>query len=344
MSASAAQLGEDDVAHLDSVASGAAEDAVHGAQRGIVSEQGADAVREPSSTSAPRSAAKKPSLLSDLLMLGKPGIVRMCVITTIGGLWLAPMPVSLTVALSAVVGSSLAVICANALNMIWERNADRLMARTRGRPLAAGRMETQTAAVFAAVTGILGLLVLALGTNLLTAGLALFAILSYVLVYTPMKYRSPAALVIGAFPGAIPPLLGWTAATNDLSTPGLILFGILLIWQVPHFLAISLYRMKEYEAAGIRCAPLVRGVMATKLQAIAWSLALVPVSLALTPLGVTGPLYFAVALIAGLVYFAWGLTGLREGADGAWARGYFFASLVYLPVITAALILDALLF
>ena len=141
-------------------------------------------------------------------------------------------------------------------------------------------------------------------TFLLTAGLALFALVSYTLVYTPLKRRTPLALVIGAVPGAVPPLLGWTAASGSLELPGIVLFGILLVWQIPHFIAIALYRKTEYARAGIRVVPLVRGDAMAKIQAVAWAGALVPLSLMLTLLGIAGSFYLVVAMLLGMAFLA----------------------------------------
>jgi protoheme IX farnesyltransferase len=290
---------------------------------------------------------KGPSRGADYLALTKPGIVRMCLLMTAGGLWLAPATSTgstWTIWLMALLGSSLAVASANAFNMVWEREGDRLMARTRTRPLAAGRLDVVSSSVFAGLLGLSSMVVLALGTNWLTTGLAAFALLSYVLIYTPLKRRTPLALVIGAVPGAVPPLLGWTAVSNSLDLPGIVLFGILLVWQMPHFLAISIFRKQDYADAGIRCVPVVRGETVAKIQAIVWAAVLIPVSLSLTPLGVTGDIYLVVALFAGLSYLGFAMVGLgREGVGNLrWARQLFALSLVYLPVVTVALVVDLL--
>lgn len=289
---------------------------------------------------------KAPSRLGDYLALTKPAITRMCLITTGGGFLLAPRPegeLSLWVFFAAILGTALAVGSANALNMWWERGPDQLMARTKHRPMAAGRLSSRAGLIFGAALGVLGLVVLLLGTNLLTAALGAFALVSYVAVYTPLKYRTPAALVIGAVPGAMPPLMGWTAVTGQLDAAGMTLFGILLIWQIPHFLAIALYRKKDYARAGIKVVPVVRGDLVAKRQAVAWTTALLPLSLLLTPLGVTGTFYFVVALVAGLGFLVWSLTGLRADAGPKWARGFFFASLAYLPLVTLGLVIDVAL-
>jgi heme o synthase len=282
----------------------------------------------------PRASAR------DLLALTKPAVTRMCLFTTLGGLLLAPGSLSPWLAFVTILGTGLAVAGANAFNMWWERDIDRKMARTRRRPLPAGRMAPTTAVRFAWACSIASIVVLGLGTNLLTALLAAAAIASYVLVYTPLKVRTPAALVIGAIPGAAPPLLGWTAVTGTIDAPAVVLFLVLLVWQIPHFIAIALYRKQEYARAGIRVVPLVRGDAIAKIHAVAWTLVLVPLSLMLTPMGVAGGTYLASALILGMIFAGWSFTGLDNAAGARWARGYFFASLVYLPALTLALVLD----
>ena len=276
----------------------------------------------------------------ELIALTKPGVTRMCLLTTLGGLMLAPVPFSWPVCISAMLGTAACVGGANAFNMWLERDADARMSRTRRRPLPAGRLHPDQAVRFAWLLAIVGVAVLALGTNLLTAVLGALAIASYVLVYTPLKYRTPLALVIGAVPGAAPPLLGWTAATDSIDAPALVLFAILLVWQLPHFLAIALYRQDDYAKAGIKVVPVVRGVPIAKIQAVAWSMVLVPLSLMLVPLGVAGDTYMLVAFLLGSAFLGWAFTGLDDRAGVRWARGFFLASLVYLPALTIALVLD----
>ena len=146
-----------------------------------------------------------------------------------------------------------------------------------------------------------------------------------------------------AVPGAIPPLMGWTAATGRIDAPGLVLFGILMVWQLPHFIAIALYRKPDYARAGIRTLPVVRGDKVAKAQAIAWSTALVPLSLMLVPLEVASWLYGGIALALGLWFLTWSLRGLKADSGTPWARKFFLASLVYLPALTLALALDVAL-
>ncbi len=286
--------------------------------------------------------AEGPGLLRDLVALTKPSVTGMNILMTLGGLAMAGVGADWTLIALTVLGTSGAVASANALNMVWERDGDKLMARTAGRPLPTGRMSPAVAALFGVVIGICGVALLAM-VNLTTAGLGLFALLSYVLVYTPMKRRAPLSLLVGAVPGAIPPLMGWTAVTGRLDLPGLVLFGILLVWQLPHFIAIALYRKADYARAGIKTVPVVRGDAVAKAQAIAWCTALVPLSLMLVPLEVAGWFYGTVALGLGVWFLAWSLKGLKRGAGAPWARKFFFASLIYLPVLVLALALDVAL-
>src|SRR6185312_1895018 len=191
----------------------------------------------------------------DFIALTKPRITTMVIVTTAGGLFLAPSEVSARVALCAILGVSMIVAGANALNMYIERDVDRHMTRTRNRPLPAGRVSPRAALIFGVALTVLSLPILAFGVNPLTAMLAALANVIYVLAYTPLKQRSHLALEVGAIPGAMPPLLGWTAATNRVDAAGLVLFAILFFWQLPHFHAIALFRREEYARAGLQVLP-----------------------------------------------------------------------------------------
>lgn len=279
----------------------------------------------------------------DYWLLTKPSINRMCLITAAGGIALAPGAIGAWGVVWALLGTALAVGSANALNMWWERNTDRAMKRTQDRPLAARRISDVGALAFGVALGVLAVVVLGAGTNAATTLVGLFALLSYVLVYTPMKYRSPLALVIGAIPGAAPPLMGYTAVTGAIDPVGLALFATLFAWQMPHFLAIAVFRRHDYAAAGIRTVSVVRGNHVAKVQALLWSLVLLATSVALTPLGVTGALYAGAAVVLGLAMIAYAALGFRATNDARWAYRYFALSLIYLPVLVLALVLDVVL-
>jgi protoheme IX farnesyltransferase len=277
------------------------------------------------------------------IVLTKPTITALSVLMAAGGLVLAPVKLNLLTAVLALLGTAFAVASANVLNMYLERETDGLMKRTRSRPLPSGRMNPNAALGFGIGLGVAAMLLLAIGVNVITAVLGCFALLAYVFVYTPLKRKTPLALIIGAVPGAIPPLMGWTAATGEISAPGLVLFAILLLWQLPHFLAIAMYSKADYARAGILTVPVVRGDRVARLQALAYATMLVPVSLLLVPLGVAGWLYFSVASAVGVWFALKGFRGFTPAAGTRWARQFFFASLIYLPVLTAGLMLDALI-
>lgn len=285
------------------------------------------------------------AIVADYIALTKPSINRMCLLMVAGGMVMAPTAgADIATILGALIGTALAVGSANALNMWLERGTDGLMRRTRTRPLPNGRISERGALVFGIIIGLVGTGVLATTTNLVTTVIGGLAIVSYAWVYTPLKYRAPMALAIGAIPGAVPPLMGWTAMTGTLDfvadAPGLIVFAILFIWQMPHFLAISVFRQRDYEAAGIRTVPAVRGLRVTKLQAILWAATLIPVSLLLLPTGVAGAIYGITAGLAGLAYLVFTVVGLWAPNDTRWAWRLFGFSLVYLPVVVVALSID----
>jgi protoheme IX farnesyltransferase len=228
------------------------------------------------------------------------------------------------------------------MNMVLEREGDKRMVRTRRRPLPSGRMATWVAVVWGLGTVVAAAVILWTQVNALTCGLAMLAFVLYVGVYTPAKRRTPQALAIGAVPGAMPPLIGWTAATDQVDAVGLVLFSVLLLWQLPHFLAIAIYRLRDYAAAGILTVPLVRGEEVAKVQSLVYTIFLFPVSLLLVPLGGAGSVYFTVSSVLGAWFFILGVRGFEPGAGTVWARQFFLASLVYLPVWVIGLVLDVL--
>jgi protoheme IX farnesyltransferase len=279
--------------------------------------------------------------VADVIALGKPRITMMVLITAAGGLWLAPTTMAPARVIITLFGIALVVMAANALNMYLERETDALMTRTRNRPLPAGRMAPEIAlglGIFAAVIA----LPLVRVANPLTALLALGSFLAYVCVYTPLKRRSTLALLVGAVPGAMPPLMGYTAATGKLDATGLALFAILFAWQVPHFIAISMFRADEYARAGLKVVPIERGVAGAKLRILVWSLVLFAASLAILRTGVAGRFYEGAAFALGAVLLAlagYGLRGDTPERTNRWARWFFLYSIIYLPVLFAALVI-----
>jgi protoheme IX farnesyltransferase len=291
-------------------------------------------------TAPVRAQTSQRQLAQDLLLLAKPRLSGLVVLTSAGGLALAPAAVGSARAILTVLGIAAVVGAANALNCFLERDIDARMRRTRDRPLPAGRVEPFTALALGIVVPAFAIPALALIANPLTALLAFIALVTYVAIYTPMKQRSTLALFVGAVPGAIPPLMGWTAATGRVDAGGLALFALLFAWQIPHFLAVSLYLREDYARGGLKVFSIVHGERVTRAWIAAATLALVPVSLALVPLRVAGPWYGATAAFLGAGLAALALAGLgKEG--GRWARSFFLATLVHLTVLFIALFASA---
>jgi protoheme IX farnesyltransferase len=280
------------------------------------------------------------SAVADLVTLAKPRITALVMATFAGGMWLAPGHLPRWRAFMTLLGTALIVGAANALNMFIERDVDKLMARTAGRPLPQGRLSSSAALVFGTSMVAIALPLLLLAGNLVTGVLGGLAFISYVAIYTPMKRTSSAALFVGAVPGALPPLMGWTAVTGRVDAGALALFGILFLWQIPHFLAIAIYRSDDYGRAGFEILPLSIGDRPTRFVIVASSAALVAASLLLGSLHVAGAIYSATAALLGICFILCGLAGLRRAASRLWARSLFFASLVYLTLLFAALIVD----
>jgi protoheme IX farnesyltransferase len=278
----------------------------------------------------------------DLIALTKPRITMMVLVTAAGGMWLAPGALELSAAAVMLLTTGMVVGAANALNCYLERDSDRLMARTANRPLPDRRLEPSWALLLGISMGLFAVPTLTLAVNPMTGLLGAIALISYVAIYTPMKQHTPAALFVGALPGALPPLMGWTAVTGSIAAPGLVLFGVLFFWQIPHFIAISVFRQEEYERAGLKVLPSVHGIQSTKTQSTLYAAALWGVSLLLVPYGIAGSLYLVAALGLGGYFFWTSVRGFWAVDDDAWAKKLFVASLIYLTALFAALIVDAL--
>jgi protoheme IX farnesyltransferase len=223
---------------------------------------------------------------------------------------------------------------------LLERDSDALMRRTRLRPLPDGRLGARDALLFASMLSAGGLLILAAAVNVLSAAVALATLASYAVVYTPLKRRTSFATVIGAIPGALPPVIGWTAARGDLSQGAWVLFGIVFLWQLPHFLAIAWIYRDDYARAGIPMLPVIEpDGRSTARQTVVYSAALLPVALAPTLVGMSGLVYFggAFVLTAAFLGAAIAFAVSRAVPD---ARRLFFASIIYLPLLWILMIAD----
>ncbi len=273
--------------------------------------------------------------------LTKPRLSLLSVVTALVG-YLAALPARDWMGLfHFLVGTALCAAGAAALNQWLEREQDAVMNRTRGRPIPARQVTPKSALLFGVALSVVGCAQLYWGANLLTGFLGAATILSYVLIYTPMKRATRWATEVGAIPGAIPPLIGWAAAENSISTLGWILFGILAIWQIPHFMAIAWLYREDYERGGF---PML-SVIDTHGQRVArWALintvVLIPVSLLPTLLGYCGWIYTAVALVFGLWFLKRAFAFTRSDNREASARSLFINSILYLPAVLFSLVID----
>ena len=281
-------------------------------------------------------------VLRDLLALTKPRITALVLLTGAAGACLAPGHVPLARLLLSLAGTALIVGSANALNMWWERDVDGLMARTRNRPLPAGRMSPDVALAFGLALGAVSVPMLFL-VNLATGLLGLVSLVSYVAVYTPLKKHSHLALLVGAVPGAMPPLMGWTTATGAIGLGGALLFGVLFLWQLPHFAAISIFRASDYARAGMQVISVQKGEKTARHMIAVWTVLLVAASLLFSPLGLAGRAYLGIATALGAGFLALAFRGLRAGGRldvPRWAKHVFAYSIPYLSILLIALLLD----
>jgi protoheme IX farnesyltransferase len=298
-----------------------------------------DVSRSDTLAPVPPAAPRKSTRARDILALTKPRISVLSVATAAAGLGLAPGEASARLSLITLLGTLLLVGSASTLNMYLERDVDAKMSRTRNRPLPAGRLSASLALWFGLVQAAIAIPMLWLGANALTGALGALALVLYVLVYTPLKRRTTLSLLIGAIPGAMPPLLGWTAATGHISVPALAVFGVMFFWQIPHFIAIALFRTDDYVGAGLKILPAEVGPARARQQLFAYLVAQIAVTLVLVPLGLGGPVYLVGAILLGAWMLWLGLRGLRADADVPWARKFFIATVAYLPVLLCLLVM-----
>ena len=293
-------------------------------------------------TATPLNAAAlvEKSWLTLVCELTKVRLTTLVLLTTLVGFYLGSETMDFVLLLHTLLATALVACGASALNQWWEREADSKMRRTEDRPLPSGRLQPQTVLIFGGLCGIAGLVYLALAVNPLTSLLGALTLGTYVLVYTPLKRLTWLNTTVGAIPGALPPLMGWTAARNELSTEGWVLFAILFFWQIPHFLAIAWIYRDEYAKAGFIMLPGVdpKGVR-TASQAVSHTIALLAASLGPVVFRLAGPIYLVGALLLGIAFFYCAVQfsrrlGLPE------ARRLFFISIIYLPLLLGLLVLD----
>lgn len=280
------------------------------------------------------------SLVATYLELVKPRILILLLLVAIAGFGMATENWRSLLLLHLSLGVSLIGAATGTLNQWWERSSDAEMRRTKQRPLPTSRISPRTAFLFGSVTALAGVLYLSYFVNLITGLIGLFTILSYIFCYTPLKRRTPLSTVIGAFPGATPPLIGWAAVTNQIDLSGLVLFLIMFFWQFPHFLAIAWMYKEDYARAGIRMLPIVEPEgFITGRQILLYALVLLPISLLPTMIGMTGKIYFVGALLLSSWYLYCSFLTAKERS---WqqARRLLQASVIYLPILFLLMLLD----
>ncbi len=306
---------------------------------------GAPAIGAPGSLNpavdAGRETARSSSRFADYMELTKPRITFLVLVTTFIGFFMgARGAMDLPLLFHTLFGTALVAGGASALNQVLEHALDARMKRTRNRPLPARRLSVHEAQLFGVTLCAVGVLYLTFAANLLTGALAAATVASYVFLYTPLKTVTPLSTMIGAVPGALPPVGGWAAATNQVTPGAWILFGIVFAWQLPHFLAIAWIYRDDYDRAGYPMLPVLDRVgLATGRHMVVWSLALIPISLMPTLLFMTGTLYFFGALLLGLVFLAYSVLFTIFRTDRC-ARHLFLVSILYLPLLWGLMILD----
>jgi protoheme IX farnesyltransferase len=279
--------------------------------------------------------------MKDYIELTKPRITWLILMSTAVGYFFGHHGAwNIWSILNTIVGTALIASGTAALNQWYEREADRKMRRTADRPIPSGRLSADRALIFGILLSAAGFAELGFMLNWLSGLLGLFTLLSYLFLYTPLKQRTPLSTLVGAFPGAMPPIIGYAAASGVLDTQAWTLFAILFLWQFPHFLAIAWMYREDYERAGIVMLPVVQpSGEATARQIVLYSLALIPVSMAPSLLGMSGKIYFFGALALGLWYL---YSGVRVAFDRTIlrARAVLLVSVIYLPLIYGLMLLD----
>jgi protoheme IX farnesyltransferase len=276
--------------------------------------------------------------------LTKPRITAMVLLTVCVGYAIAPHVATPPMALLHVlIGAALSCSGAGALNQLIERDTDSVMGRTRFRPLPARRVPPWQALAIGVTLALGGVAYLLATTNRLTAAIDAATLVGYLLLYTPLKRVTPHSTLVGAIPGALPPVMGWTAATNEIGAGAAVLFAILFLWQIPHFLAIGRMYREDYARGGFPMLVVVDGAQEIAgHQMVVYALVLIPVSLLLAPLGLAGGFYFGCALFAGIAYVVAAVRAARDPGPRA-ARTLLIVSVLHLPVLLGSLLLERIL-
>jgi protoheme IX farnesyltransferase len=290
----------------------------------------------------PTTRVRRKSRVGNYVELTKPRLTLLSVLTTLAGFYVGTSgSVDAMLLLHTLAGTFLVGGGCGALNMYVEREHDGLMKRTMNRPLPAGRILPIEALLVGLLLTLGGTAYLMLAVNVTTGAIALVTAITYVLFYTPLKRLTPLNTLVGAIPGALPPVIGWTAAGNGLGVEAMVLFAILFFWQMPHFLSLAWMYRKDYQRAGYRMLTVFDPDGAsTSRQILIYTATLVPITLLPTLFGIAGYVYFFGALLLGIGFVAYAMVLLMGARRTAHARGVFYYSLLYLPALLLAMVLD----
>ena len=301
-------------------------------------------VGSPQDVGERRPRSRVAPMLRDLAILTKPRITALVLFTEAAGMCMAPGRADARTRWLSLLGTALIVASANVLNMWLERDVDALMARTRNRPLPAGRLSPDVALALGLALAALSIPMLLL-VNLTTCLLGLAALITYALVYTPLKRHTYLALLVGAVPGAIPPLLGWSTVAGTVGLGGVLLFLFLFLWQLPHFAAITIFRADDYRCAGLRVVSVEHGERAARHMIALYSVLLVATSFSLVSMRLAGQKYELAATFCGAAFLTLALRGMLAGRNfdsKRWAKGVFACSIPYLVIMLFVLVVDRL--
>ena len=282
----------------------------------------------------------------DFYALTKPGVMKLVVFTGLAGMLAAPVQLHPVLAFTAILAIALAHGAAATLNQWYEADIDALMKRTENRPLPAGRMDRETALHFGVGLGVFSVLLMGVATNWLAAATLAVTILFYVCIYTIwLKRRTPQNIVIGGAAGAFPPLIGWVAATGEITLMPILLFALIFLWTPPHFWALSLYVNADYARAGVPMMTVVAGPRSTRRQMLLYTIPMVAVAIAPWPLGLAGPIYGVTAAVLSAIFFALTIAVVRnpstKPAKMIPEKRLFLFSILYLFTLFGALVIDA---
>ncbi|CAN5679670.1 heme o synthase [soil metagenome] len=281
--------------------------------------------------------------IKQFFYLTKPGIIMGNAITATAGFMLASQgKASVGLYLAMLAGLSLIIASACVFNNYIDRGIDKKMTRTKNRALVSGMISGAHAIIYGTFLGLSGLLILLRYTNALTAGVAVFGFFSYVVLYGIWKRRSAYGTLVGSVSGAVPPVVGYSAVSNRLDMGALLLFIILVLWQMPHFYAIAIYRVKDYKSALVPVLPAKKGIARTKLSMVFYVAAFTLAASILSVFGFTGIAYLVVVGLLGVSWLRMGMRGFNTNNDEAWARGMFRFSLIVITGFSAMIVIDSL--